>query len=73
MWVERAYAPSIDMDAELRRNNLPLFALESKDSLAVFYGLGFTLWSGLTYTNILTLLDLSIIPLSTVERTDEHP
>ena len=31
VWAERAYAPGIDMEEELRKHNIPLFALESKD------------------------------------------
>jgi len=70
---ERAYAPALDMEAELRERGLPLFALESKDSLADFDLLGVTLQSELTYTNILNILDLSGIPLRTADRGDEHP
>lgn len=70
---ERGYAPDIDMEMELRKRNLPLFALESKDSLAEFDGIGFTLQSELTYTNILNIIDLSGIPLRSNERDDSHP
>ena len=73
VWAERSYAPGIDMEAELRKHNIPLFALESKDSLGGFDGLGFTLQSELTYTNILNILDLSNIPLRTADRGEEHP
>ena len=70
---ERAYAPARDMERELRSRGLPLFALESKDSLGDFDGVGFTLQSELTYTNILNILDLSGIPLRTCDRTEAHP
>lgn len=73
VWAERAYSPAVDMEKALRDNNLPLFALESKDSLADFDGLGFTLQSELTFTNILNVLDLAGIPLRTADRTEEHP
>ena len=73
VWAERAYAPGIDMEEELRKHKIPLFALESKDGLGEFDGLGFTLQSELTYTNILNILDLSNVPLRTEDRTDEHP
>lgn len=74
-WVycERAYAPAIDMETKLREHGIPLFALESKDPLSVFDGLGITLQSELTFTNILNLLDLSGIPLRSEHRTDENP
>jgi radical SAM family uncharacterized protein/radical SAM-linked protein len=72
-WCERAYAPAPDMEAALRERSLPLFASESKDGLGEFDALGFTLQSELTYTNILTMLDLAGIPLRAADRGDDHP
>src|SRR5690606_21527360 len=72
-WCERSYAPAIDMEKALRERNLPIFALESKDSLAMMDGIGFTLQSELTFTNILNIIDLSGIPLRTADRSDSHP
>ncbi|MEW6744986.1 MAG: TIGR03960 family B12-binding radical SAM protein [Planctomycetota bacterium] len=72
-WAERAYAPALDMEAALRERGLPLFTNESKDSLALMDGIGFTLQSELTYTNILNIIDLAGIPLRTDERDDRHP
>ena len=45
VWAERVYAPAPDMEALLRSEGLPLFALESRDSLDEFDGIGFTLQS----------------------------
>lgn len=70
---ERAYAPALDMEAALRERNLKLFALESKDSLDCFDGLGFTLQSELTFTNILNIINLSGLPLRTEDREEHHP
>ena len=72
-WCERVYAPAPDMEKELRERDLPLFALESHDSLDQFDGLGFTLQSELTFTNILNILDLAGMPLRTADREDHHP
>jgi radical SAM family uncharacterized protein/radical SAM-linked protein len=72
-WAERAYSPAPDMEALLRERGLDLFALESRDSLRAMDGIGFTLQSELTYTNILNALDLCRIPLRSRDRTDEHP
>lgn len=72
-FCERVYAPGQDMEALLRERGLPLFALESKDALSVMDGLGFTLQSELTFTNILNILDLSGIPLRTCDRREEDP
>jgi radical SAM family uncharacterized protein len=71
--AERAYAPWVDMEAELRSANIPLFSLESKRPLKEFDIIGFSLGYELTYTNVLNMLDLAQIPLLASERTDSHP
>ncbi len=73
IWAERVYAPAPDMAGELRSRGLPLFANESHESLDVFDGIGFTLQSELTYTNILEIMALGGIPLRSSDRGDEHP
>jgi radical SAM family uncharacterized protein/radical SAM-linked protein len=71
--TERVYAPAVDMEALLRERGLPLFALESKDSIDQFDGIGFTLQSELTFTNILNLIDLSGMELRTCDRREADP
>ena len=71
--AERVYAPATDLEALLRERDLPLFALESKDSLDQFDGIGFTLQSELTFTNILNLIDLAGMPIRTKDRREEDP
>ncbi|MBK9365970.1 MAG: TIGR03960 family B12-binding radical SAM protein [Deltaproteobacteria bacterium] len=73
VWCERAYAPAQDMEHALRERGLPLFAVESKDPLHSLDGLGFTLQSELTYTNILNILDLGGVPIRAKDRGEEHP
>src|SRR5690606_15949662 len=46
---------------------------ESKDPVDGFDGIGFTLQSELTYTNILNMIDLAGLPLRTKDRADAHP
>ncbi len=70
---ERVYAPGLDMERALRSRGLPLFALESKDPIAAFDGLGITLQSELTFTNILNILDLSGLPLRSADRDERYP
>lgn len=72
-WCERAYAPAPDMEAELRGRGLPLFCNESKDPLGAMDGIGFTLQSELTYTNILNCIDLAGLPLRTKDRPEDAP
>ncbi len=73
VWCERAYAPGLDMEAELRKRALPLFCNESKDSLADMDLIGITLQSELTYTNILNVIDLAGFPLRTKDRAEDAP
>ncbi len=70
---ERVFAPWIDMEEEMRKENLPLFTLESKEEVRNFDFLGFTLQYEMSYTNILNILDLSNIPILSKERTDGDP
>lgn len=72
-WCERAYAPAPDMEAALRERDLPMFANESKDSLDCFDAIGFTLQSELTYTSILTMLDMAPTALRAADRKDDEP
>jgi radical SAM family uncharacterized protein len=71
--AERAFAPWADMEAALRQHDMPLVSLESAKPLRDFDVVGFTLAYELTYTNILTMLDLGGIPLQAVQRTERDP
>lgn len=73
IWCERAFMPWVDMKREMERRGLPLYALESKDPLAQFDVVGFTLQYELSYSNILAMLDLAGIPLLAAERGEEMP
>ena len=61
---ERAFTPLADMEALLRRHDLPLYSLESFTPLSQFDVLGFSLQYDLSYGNVLTMLDLGRIPLT---------
>src|ERR1051325_9472496 len=71
--AERVYAPWPDMEARLRERQIPLLSLESYTPLDHFDVVGFSLQYELTYTNVLTMLDLGRIPLHTSERTLDDP
>lgn len=70
IWCERVFAPWVDMEEEMRKHDIPLFALESGDSVAEFDFIGFTLQYELSYTNILNMLNLAGIPIRVQDRTD---
>jgi radical SAM family uncharacterized protein/radical SAM-linked protein len=65
---ERAFAPWLDMEAQLRQRGLPVLTLETASPLRDFDVLGFSLQYELTYSNVLTLLDLSGLPLRAADR-----
>lgn len=69
-WCERVFAPDTDMEEQMRKNNVPLFALESGDYIKEFDVVGFTLMYELSYTNMLNMLDLAGIPLLAEDRKD---
>lgn len=72
-WCERVFAPDTDMEEQMRKNNVPLFALESGDYIKEFDVVGFTLMYELSYTNMLNMLDLAGIPLLAEDRKDLAP
>lgn len=73
VWCERVYSPWPDLDAIMREQKIPLFALESQDPIRAFDFLGITLQYEMCYTNILQIIDLSQIPLLATERGEEDP
>src|SRR5215831_19238707 len=70
---ERAFAPWLDFERELRQAHLPLYGLESYTPLAEFDLLGFSLQYEVCYTNLLTMLDLGGIPHFARERRVSDP
>ncbi len=70
---ERVFAPWEDMEAEMRRDDVPLWSLETRSRIRDFDVLGFTLQYEMTYTNVLNMLDLAGIPVWAFERTDDDP
>ncbi len=71
--LDRTYTPWPDMEAQLRERGIPLWGLQQRRPVREYDLLGFTLQSELTYTNILTVLDLSGIPLRAEDRTADDP
>ena len=73
VWCERAFAPWGDMEEEMRKEHIPLYALESGDSLKEFDFVGFSLGYEMAYTNVLNMLDLAHIPLHSDQRGEDDP
>lgn len=73
VWCERVYSPWVDLDKIMRKEHIPLFALESQDPIKEFDFLGITIQYEMCYTNILQVLDLAEIPLLSKDRNDTDP
>ncbi len=69
--AERAFAPLPDFEKSLRDHELPLYGLETFTPLNRFDVIGFSLQYEISYTNVLTMLDLGGIPLHADERGDD--
>jgi radical SAM family uncharacterized protein/radical SAM-linked protein len=74
-WIgaERVFAPWPDMEARLRANGKPLASLESTTPLHLFDVVGFSLQYELSYTNVVTMLELGGIPTLAGSRGSDSP
>ncbi len=70
---ERVFAPAPDFQTELKKRQLPLYSLESGTPLCCFDFIGFSIGHELTFTNILSILDLGNIPLNRHDRDETAP
>lgn len=73
IFCERVFAPAIDMEEQMKKNNIPLFGLESREPIRNFDFVGFTLQYELSYTNILNMLKLAGIPIYSKDRVSDDP
>ena len=73
VWCERVFSPWVDLDKILRKEEIPLFALESQSPIRDFDFLGITIQYEMCYTNILQVLELSNIPRYHYQRGDDIP
>jgi radical SAM family uncharacterized protein len=71
--AERAYAPWVDLEAELRACGLPLFSIETHRPAHAFDVLAFNLSAELVATNVLNCIDLAGLPVRAEERGAHHP
>ena len=73
VWCERVLAPWGDMYEEMKKADIPLYALESGDSTAEFDALAFSIGYEMAYTTVLDMLDMSGLPLRTADRPSLLP
>ena len=69
VWCERVFAPWGDMYDEMKKAGLPLYALESGDSLDKFDAIAFSIGYEMAYTTVLDMIDQAGLPLHAAERT----
>jgi radical SAM family uncharacterized protein len=71
--AERCFAPDADLAIELRRAKVPLWSLETRRALSEFDVFGLSLGFELVAANVLEMLDLGGIALTTTERQETDP
>lgn len=72
-WCERVFAPDVDFEELMRKNDIPLYGLESLEPIKDFDFIGFTIQYEMCYTNILNMLDLAGVPVKAYDRTALAP
>ncbi|GMU36089.1 MAG: TIGR03960 family B12-binding radical SAM protein [Phycisphaerae bacterium] len=70
---DRVYAPWTDAEAIMRRKRLPLFTWDTRQPVADADILAISLQYEMSFSTVLTLLDLAQIPFYAADRSDEHP
>ena len=73
VWCERVFAPWGDMEQEMRKAGIPLYALESGDPVSDFDVVEFSLGYEMAYPAVLNMLDLAGIPLRSADRPELTP
>ena len=73
VWCERVFAPWSDMYEEMKRNSIPLYALESGDPLSEFDVLAFSVGYEMAYTTVLDMLDMAGLPVRSADRKELLP
>ncbi|MBQ7604874.1 MAG: B12-binding domain-containing radical SAM protein, partial [Firmicutes bacterium] len=73
LFCERVFAPATDMEELMRKQNLPLFTLETKTPVRELDAVGFTLQYEMSFTNVLNMLELSGMEMLAAERSEDDP
>ena len=73
VWCERCFHPWGDMEEEMRKEDIPLYALESFDPIGSFDIIAFSVGYEMAFPAILNMLDLAHVPLRAEERGSLTP
>lgn len=68
VWCERVFAPWGDMYQEMKKADIPLYALESGDNVGEFDAVAFSIGYEMAYTTVLDMLDMAGIPIRSEDR-----
>lgn len=72
-WCERVFMPLPDMEEQMRKNDILLYGLESLEPIKNTDIIGFTLQYELSFSNMLSMLDLAGLPVFAKDRHDLTP
>lgn len=73
VWCERVFAPWEDMYNEMKKEGIPLYALESGDPLSNFDVLAFSIGYEMAYTTVLDMIDQAGLPVRSEDRLELFP
>lgn len=73
VWCERVFAPWEDMYNEMKKEGIPLYALESGDPLSNFDVLAFSIGYEMAYTTVLDMIDQAGLPVRSEDRAELFP
>ncbi len=68
VWCERVYAPWGDMYELMKQNGIPLYALESGDSISEHDVLAFSIGYEMAYSTVLDMIDMAGLPIHSADR-----
>ena len=71
--AELCFTPWSDMERLMRAESIPLYSLESRTPAREFDMIGFSLQYELSFTNVLTMIDLAQMSLRTKDRREDDP
>lgn len=73
VWCERVFAPWGDMYEEMKKADIPLYALESGDPISEHDVIAFSIGYEMAYPAVLDMLDMAGLPLRSSERESLLP
>ena len=71
--ASRVFAPHLDMEKKLIKENIPLFCLEYWKPLKDYDFLGFSLQYEMSFPTILNMMKLANLPLRSLNRSETDP